>query len=84
MLTQASTEKLNEALIKLLTDKDPLKSVESQTWDIQLKSNIVHPMAYISGSFPESQWRWPAITKECFGIFMSIKSAPFIYKINIY
>ena len=69
---------------KLLTDKDPLKSVESQAQDLQLKSNIVHPVAYISGSFTENQCRWPAITEECLGIFMSIKSVPFTYKMQIY
>ena len=77
MLTQASTDKTNETIIKLLTDKDPIKSVESQTQDLQLKSNIVHPVAYISGSFNKSQCRWPTITKECFGIFMSIKKCSF-------
>ena len=73
MLTQASTDESNEALIMLLTDLDSLKSVESQTQDLQLKSNIVHPVAYISGSFTESQCRRPAITKACFGVFMPIK-----------
>ena len=34
MLTQASTDKSNKALIKLLTDKDPLTSVQSQTQDL--------------------------------------------------
>ena len=29
--TQVSTDKSNKALIKLLTNKDPLKNVESQT-----------------------------------------------------
>ena len=55
VLTQASTDESNKALIKLLTDKDPLKSVKSQMQDLQLQSNIVHPVAYISGSFTESQ-----------------------------
>ena len=73
VLTDASTDELNKALIKLLTDKDPLKSVHSQTQAIQL-SSLVHPVAFISGSFTEGQCRWPAITKECFGVFMSIKS----------
>ena len=73
VLTQASTNESNEALINLLTDKDPLKSVKSKTQDLQLKSNIVHPVAYISGSFTDSQCRWPAITKDGFGVLMSIK-----------
>ena len=77
MLTQAFTNESNEALIKSLTDKDPLKSVQSQTQDLKLKSNIVHLVAYISGSFTESQYQWPAITKECFGVFMSIKKCSF-------
>ena len=54
----------------MLSDKDPLKSVESQTLDLQLKSNIVHPVTYISDSFTESQCGWPAITKECFWCFL--------------
>ena len=57
LLIHASTDESNEALIKLFIDKDPLKSVESQMKDLQLKSNVVHPMAYISGSFTESQCR---------------------------
>ena len=57
VLTQASTEDLNEALLRKLTSEDILKSVESQTQDLQLKSNIIHPVAYISGSFSQSQCR---------------------------
>ena len=57
VLTQASTDESNKALIKLLTDKDPLKSVKSQMQDLQPKPNIVHPVVYISGNFTESQYR---------------------------
>ena len=67
VLIQASNDKSQKALIKLLTDKDPLKSVHSQRQELQLNS-VVHPVAYISDSFTESQCRWPAITKECFGV----------------
>ena len=56
MLIKASTDESNKALIKLLTDKDPLKSVPLKTQDLQLNS-VVHPVAYISGSFIESQCR---------------------------
>ena len=77
MLTQASTSKSNKALIKLLTDSNPLEIVHSQTQDLQLNSNIVHPVAYISDSFTESQCRWLVITKECFSVFMSIKKCSF-------
>ena len=84
MLTQASTYESNETLIKLLTDKDPLQGVKSQNQDLQLKSNVIDPVAYISASFNESQNRWPALTKECFGIFMSINNVPFTYKMQIY
>ena len=45
MLTQASTDKSNEALIKLLTDKDQLKGVKSQMQGLHPQSNIVHPVA---------------------------------------
>ena len=77
ILTQASTDESNAVLIQLPIDNDPLTSVESQTQDLRLNSNLVHPVAYISGSFTESQCRWPTITKECFGIFMSIKKCSF-------
>ena len=76
MIIQASTNESNKALIKLLTDSDPLDSVHSQTQDLQMDS-VVHPVAYISGSFTESQCRWPAITKECFSVFMLIKRCSF-------
>ena len=36
VLTQASTDESNEALITLVTDKDPLKSAKSQTQDLQI------------------------------------------------
>ena len=75
--TQASMDKSNEALAQLLTDSDILTSVESQTQDLKCDTNLVDPIAYISGSFTESQCRLPAITKECFGIFMSIKKFSF-------
>ena len=67
----------NEVLVQLLSDSDPLTSVESQKKDLKLDTNLVHPIAYISGSFTESQCRWPALTKECFSIFMSIKNGHF-------
>ena len=38
VLTQASTDTSNEALIKLLTDKEWLKSGKSQMQNPQLKS----------------------------------------------
>ena len=56
---------------------DPLTSVESQTQDLKLKSNLVHPIACISGSFTESHHRWPTNTKECLSIFKSIKKCSF-------
>ena len=59
MLTQASTEDSNEALLRILTSEDPIKNVESQTQDLQLD-----PVAYISSSFSQSQCRWPVITKS--------------------
>ena len=76
MLTKASTDESNKVLIKLLTDNDPLKSVHSQTQDLKLNS-VVHPVAYTSGSFTESQCRWLTITKECFGGFVLIKKCSF-------
>ena len=42
VLTQASTDKSNEVLI-LLTKKEPLTSVESQTQDLKLDSNVSTP-----------------------------------------
>ena len=55
VLTQASTNESNKASIMLLTDSNPLNSVHSQTQDLQLDS-VVHPAAYISGSFTEIQF----------------------------
>ena len=77
VITQASTDESNEALVQLLLDNDPLTSVESQTQALKLNANLVLPIAFISGSLTESQCRWPAITKECFGTFMSIKKCSF-------
>ena len=53
ILTQASMDKSYEALVQLLSDNDPLTSVESQTQDLKLDTNLVHPIAYISASFTE-------------------------------
>ena len=77
VFTQASAEDSNEALLRILTSEDPLKIVESQTQNIWFESNIVHPVAYISGSQSQSQCRWPAITKECSSVFMAIKKCSF-------
>ena len=77
ILTQAPTKDSNEALVKILTSKDPLDSIASQTQDLRLESNIVHPLGYISVSFNQSQCRWPAITKECFSVFMPMKTCSF-------
>ena len=59
VLTQASIDESNKALVQLLTDNDPPTSVESQIQDLKLNANLVHPVAYISGSFTESQYRRP-------------------------
>ena len=67
----------NETFMRILTSKAPLKSAESQTQDLPLDYNIIHPVAYISGSFCQSQCRWPLITKECFNVFVSIKKCSF-------
>ena len=77
VLTQASMDESNDTLVQLLTDNDPLTSVESQTQDIKLNANLFHPITYISSSSTESQCRWLTITKECFCIFMSIKKCSF-------
>ena len=76
MLTQAPTDESIKALIKLLTDNDPPDSVHSKTQNLQLDS-VVHPVAYISGSFTESQCRWPVIAKECFIVLMSTRKCSF-------
>ena len=73
VLTQASTVDSNEALLNILTSGAP-QSVESQTQDLQLASIVIHPVAYISGSFSQSLSRWPMITKECFSVSMSINT----------
>ena len=48
VLIQASKNKSNEVLVQILSDNDPLISVESQTQDLRLDANMVHHMAYIS------------------------------------
>ena len=50
-------DECNKALVLLLTDNDPLASVESETQDLKLDANLVHPIAYMSGRFTESQCR---------------------------
>ena len=70
VLTQASTVDSNEALMNILTSKVPLTSIESQTQDLQLSSNVIHPVAYILSSFSQSECSWLAVTKECFSVFM--------------
>ena len=69
VLTETSTEESNEALVHLLTGNDPLTSVDSQTQDLKLNANLIHPIVYISGSFTKSQCRWPAINIEFFLYF---------------
>ena len=76
VLIQTSKDESIKALL-LISNNAPLTSVMSQTPDLKLHSISIHPVAYISGSFTESQCRWSAITKECFGIFMSIKKCSF-------
>ena len=74
----------NKDLLRKLTSNDPLESAEFQTQDLQLASNFIHPVAYISSSFSQSQCRWPAITKECFSVFMSIKKcSPYLQNTNL-
>ena len=63
--------------MRILTNTTPLTTVESQTQDLDLPSNVIHTVAYISGSFSQHLCRWPAITKECFSVVMSIKNYSF-------
>ena len=77
VLTQASTQDSNEALLKILPNDAPLKSDECQMLSLQLESKIIHPTTYKSGSFSQSQCWWPVITKECLSIFMPIKKYSF-------
>ena len=73
ILTQVSVDESNEALVQLLSGDELLTSIESQTQDLKCGANLVHSVAYISGSFTESQCRWSAIMKECFGILCQLK-----------
>ena len=84
VLSQASTKESNETLMKILTSETPLTSIESQTQDLQMSIQYHHSVAYISGSFSQSQYRWPAITKECFSVYMSIKECSFYLQMLIY
>ena len=36
-----------------------------------------HPVAFVSGLFRGSQFNWPALTKEAFAIYMSVKKLSF-------
>ena len=36
-----------------------------------------HPVAYVSGLFRGSQLNWPALTKEAYTIYMSVKKLAF-------
>ena len=45
VLTQASTEDSNEALLRILISKASVESVESQTQNLQLESNVIYPVA---------------------------------------
>ena len=51
--------------------------MESQTLDLQLESSVMHHVANISGSVSQSPCGWPVITKECFSVFMLIKTCSF-------
>ena len=84
VLTNASTAYSNEVLLKILTKEAIIIHVDSQTQDLWLESNVIHLVAYIPGSFGHSQWRWPAIIKECFSVFISIKKCSFTYKTLTY
>ena len=75
MLTQASTEDSKSPREYSLARTPSWE--EFQIQDLQLESNVIHPIAYISGSFSQSQHRWPAITKENFSVFMPIKKCSF-------
>ena len=46
VLTQASMNESNEALVQLLKNTDPLTSVEPQTQDFKLDANLVHPICF--------------------------------------
>ena len=63
--------------MRILTSETLLTTIESQTQDLELPSNVIHPVGYTSGNFNQSQFRWPEITKECFSVFMSIKKCSF-------
>ena len=84
VLIQASTKDSNEALIKILTSKNPLDNVALQTQDLQLDFNIVHLVAYISDSFSQSQCKWPTITKQGLVSSCPSKNVPFTYKMLTY
>ena len=81
VLTQAPTNDSNEALMKILTCEAPLKVLNLKTQDLQLESNVIHPVAYISDIFSQSQCGWSRITKECFSVFY-VNKQMFLYLQN--
>ena len=64
VVTQTSTAESIEYLLKILTCEAPISSVELQTQDLQIGSNVIHPVAYISDSFCQSKCRWPTMDKR--------------------
>ena len=77
MLTQASMDKSNKTLLKLLTDKDPLTIIESQTQDLKPSSNLVHPEHIFQATLLKANADGPQSVRNFFGILMSIKTCSF-------
>ena len=44
------------------------------------ETKILHPIAYMSGSFRGSQINWACLTKEAYVIYMSIKKLTYYLK----
>ena len=87
MLTHASTDESNEALIKLLTDKEPLKIVQSQTQTsnsiliLILLSTLWHVFQAAS---LKANVEGLQLQRNVSVFLCKSKSIPFIYKIQIY
>ena len=84
VFTQTSTEDSNEALFRILTSEDPLKTMESQTQDLQLESKLVHPVAFISVSFSQSQCRCLQFQKSDSVSLCQLRNVPFTCKMPTY
>ena len=77
--------KSNKALVQLLVHNTPITTVDSQTQELKLHSNSLHPVAYIFlAASQKANADGPQSTKNVPVFLCQSKNAHFIYKILIY